>query len=519
MPDLRGGGRSERLRRATRRVFGLVVGREPVLVGLMATMVCLSAFAVWQATRASQRADDTAAQMRVVESQRQVWESRRQTSLNHDVQVLTRYCDTLVAHTAALYQLLGKNPDASGVIPTELELEALSSLSLGGIPQHTCTADSTSADRYEIDRVDAALPSYPGDAAELQSAFRSWQSDELRLMTAGLLFAVALLGLIGIDLLSDRAQRPRRLSARAVRRGQGIGLVIATITFVVGVSLVLLFGDGLQIALVALGLGLVIASRLWRGRRWTALVERVDVPHPHWWAEVLGALTLVAFSASALGLTSVSGKERDYRAESEAQRVVAAGLSEQAQLQASRDLFAVAELAAADAAIAAADLSGQYDGGRAAGERRDEREAFLGRLEKSLSDQFAERAKNSDSRGCPGQPANTSTDARTLMSDVLASPDNLAWHVYGLQEPALECNVIADQTAAAADRWSSRASLFTVALVLLGLSGFLLALAADPSRSGPMANRLLRAGAFGAGLGLVIAVIVPLRAVAGGEGR
>lgn len=514
----REGGRSDRWRTWVRRGVALVVDREPVLVTLMAIMVSLSAFAVWQATRASERADDTAAQMRVVDSQRQVWNSRRQTSVDHDVEVLASYCETLVQHNIALYQLLSRNPDASAVIPTELSLEALSNLSLGGVPEDPCGSDVSATARSVIDRVEASLPTYPGDATVLEAELKGAQSDELWLMTAGLLFAVALFGLIAIDLLGDRAQRPRRLGRRAIWTGQRIALTVAVVAFLVGIGIVLLLGDLLHVALLALGLGLLVSSRLWRGSRWIAATSRLDVRHPHWWAEVLGAITLVAFSASALGLTTVSGEERELRADSEAQRAVAAGLSEQAQVEAGRQLSAVAELSSADAAIASAALSGDVEGGQAAGERRDKQEKFADELARSLNDQVDARAKSAGTQGCPVFSASARTDARSLMSTVTDSAANLPWYVHRMQEPALACNVVADESAASADRWSSRVSFFTIALVLLGLSGFLLALAADLSRSVRISNWLLHVGAIGAIFGLVIAIVVPLRSAVAGNG-
>ena len=90
-------------------------------------------------------------------------------------------------------------------------------------------------------------------------------------------------------------------------------------------------------------------------------------------------------------------------------------------------------------------------------------------------------------------------------------------HIHELQEAALACNVVADVRGASAARWSSRQSALTVSLVLLGLAGFLLALAADPGRSAPMANWLLRAGAVGAAVGVFMAASIPIGTLGGPE--
>ena len=63
--------------------------------------------------------------------------------------------------------------------------------------------------------------------------------------------------------------------------------------------------------------------------------------------------------------------------------------------------------------------------------------------------------------------------------------------------------------------WSSHGSSFTVALVVLGLAAFLLALASSSERTTRSSRTLLIIGAAGTGLGVVLALL-PLPALLGG---
>ncbi|HET9945575.1 MAG TPA: hypothetical protein VFR56_07975, partial [Actinomycetes bacterium] len=72
---------------------------------------------------------------------------------------------------------------------------------------------------------------------------------------------------------------------------------------------------------------------------------------------------------------------------------------------------------------------------------------------------------------------------------------------------------------AAADTWDRRAGSFTVALVVLGLAGFLLALAADRERSAAPARWMLRVGVLAAVFGGLVAVSAAVSSTVGAAGR
>lgn len=481
----------------------------------MAVMVCLSAFAVWQGTRASDAADDVAAQVRAVQAQRQVWEGKLRTYVDHDVQVLGRYCDELVARDAAVYELMGDKPNAADVVPGQLAVRSLTAMSLGGIPSEACSAvgpgSATSAERYSIGRAEAAMPLHPGDVLELESAGVQLHRDELWLMGAGLLFAVALFGLIGVDVMGDRGHRPHRLSGIAVRRWRAAAVLIALVAFLGALCLLVGYGKTSHVVVTLLAVTALVLLR-WRGsRRARSTSRRLDLRHPQWWAEVIGALTLVAFSAAALGLASVSGEARSFRALADGRRDVSATLAQEGQLAALRDLSGAVQVALLDGEVAAADLRDDPLAARAADARRTQLETFQSELEKSVRSQLSARGAEADSLGCPGAVRGPDKETRTLLAELQNGGAAARQHIYAMQEATLECNVLTEEAGASADQWSSRASLLTVSLVLLGLSGFLLALAADLGRTPGTANWLLRTGVSGALAGIAVGLVVPIQ--------
>ena len=503
-----------------------VISHERVLVRLMALTICLSAFSVWQATWASDNADAVAAEIRATQSQQQVWETTLQTYVDHDVRVLAKYCDFAQERDAALYRMLDVDlADAAAVTPGELGMRSLAPLVLGGVPEEPCAGGGAAppgAETYSIARAESALKPSPGDVTGMSWQATSLLRQERWLMVAGLLFAISMFGLIGIDALRDRQQRPARLSPRSVRRGQRLSLALATAAFTTGLVIVAKWGRWGPLIGFCVVIALVV-TWWWRpqwgpsrspSRRGLSLRLR----HPQWWAEVVGALTLVAFSAAALGLSYVSGQEREARSRSDAESVVSTTRSQQGQVTAMRELDAASEVAVLDARLVAASLRDDFDAADAAAARRDHLESLLNELEASVRAQLSSRPSEDETSGCPAVRPQPDADARALLGQIEdRAAGAVLEHIHALQEGAMACYAASGVTASIAERWSARASAFTIALVLLGLSGFLLALAADPGRTSGMANWLLRIGAFGALSGLVFGMSVPVRVLRDGD--
>jgi hypothetical protein len=514
--------------RSGRAAANAVLDHETVLVTLMVITTALSAFSVWQATRASDEADDVAAQARVVQTDTVRESSYLQTLVDFDLNVLRAYCASLVERNVAVATLFSnEQSDVSGVVAGDLTLRALLPLLRGDAPATPCPNGQPATDGsfgYSIQRAQQSeapeqAPDLEGpaggQAANLTAKAARLASQERWLMTAGLVFAVALLGLIMIDVLADRPKRPAGLRDQMVRRSRYWSLAVATASLLLGAAILAWWADRLYLLGMGAVLALLIAAR-----------ARTAVPRafggflrfpprlrsqPHWWAEVLGVLTLVAFSAAALGLSLVTVRERQIRAESESQQVAAQQLLQTNERAALRDLAAAAQLAILDSQVAAANQEQATDDANAISARRGIIAERDHAIEVSVRKPLADLPAGSDT-ACPSAPS-VAKSADDLLKEGRDRPQVFAAYVSAQQQAVRACDILAALTRDEATSWASRASIFTVALVILGLAGFLLALAADPDRSRHNARWLLGFGILGMLLGVAFALSVPLRAI------
>jgi tetratricopeptide (TPR) repeat protein len=514
--------------RSGRGAANAVLDHETVLVTLMVITTALSAFSVWQATRASDEADDVGAQARVVQTDTVRESSYLQTLVDHDLNVLRTYCASLVERDVAVATLTSKQPDISGVVAGDLTLRALLPLLRGDAPATPCPDGQPATDGrfgYSIQRAQQSVTPEQaselegpavGQAASLTARAARLASQERWLMTAGLVFAIALLGLIMIDVLADRPKRPAGLRDQTVRRSRHSSLAVATASLLLGAAILAWWADRLYLLGISAVLALLIAARA-RTAVPPAFGGFLRFParlrgQPHWWAEVLGVLTLVAFSAAALGLSLVTVRERQLRAESERQQVAAQQLLQTNERAALRDLAAVAQLAILDSQVAAANQEQATDDANMLSARREivaERDQAI---EASVRKALAELSAGGSDTACPSAPS-VARSADDLLEEGRDRPQVFAAYVSAQQQAVRACDILTALTRDEATGWASRASIFTVALVILGLAGFLLALAADPDRSRHNARWLLGFGGLGMVLGAAFAVSVPLRAI------
>jgi hypothetical protein len=516
--------------RKGRNAAHAVLDRETVLVTLMAIAIALSAFSVWQATRASDEADEVGAQARVVQADTIRDSSYLQTLVDHDLNVLKLYCASLLERDVAVASLFSDDrPDVSGVVAGDLTLRALRPLLRGYEPDEPCPDAqlAASGDRRgysalaaqqsggALGRASELWGPEVGQAARLTARAATLSSQERWLMTAGLVFAVALLGLIMIDVLLDRSKRPAGLRDRTVRRWQHWSLAVATAGLLLGAAILATMGDPPYLLGMGVVLALVIAART------KAKVPRAvagflrfsggSSGQPHWWAEILGAFTLVVFSASALGLSYVTVREREARAQSERQQAASQQLLQAGEQDALRDLAAVAQLAILDSQVAAANQEQALEEANAISARRVVVAERVQAIEESVRDELTHLPSSGSKADCPFE-RNKARPASDLLEEGRERPQAFAEYVSAHQEAARACDILSALTRNNATGWASRASVFTVALVILGLAGFLLALASDPDRSQHSARWLLWVGALGMLLGLAVALTVPLRA-------
>ena len=509
------------LRRHAINTAHAVLDRETILVTLMTLNVILSAFSVWQATRASDEADGVSVQVRVLQATTTRDLSHLQTLVDHDLDVLRSYCASLIERDIAVATLVTGEPDMPGVVASDLTLRWLKPLLRGDVPNEPCPAVKPGVNGeergYSVLRVqqaetglDQALQT-EGSVINLSAAAARLSSQERWLMAAGLIFTVALLGLIMIDVLSEGSKRPGRLGDRTVRRCQYVSLGVATFAAFSGGAVLAAKCDPLHLLGIAVVLALIVLARrktVTPGPIRRLLTVRKPLRgEPHWWAEILGALTLVVFSATALSLSSFTVQERAARTLSEREHAVAQQLLQSAEQDALRDLAAVAQLARFDAELAAANQA-RPDDAEAIVERRNVVAERIETLQGWVGEQQARLTKGELKDDCAVKNSDVTQSADDLLVAGRDRPEAYAEYLYAAQQAARTCDILSALTRSEAVGWASRASDLTLALVILGLAGFLLALASDPDRSRPNARWLLWAGGLGMLLGAAVAVLV-----------
>jgi hypothetical protein len=226
-----------------------------------------------------------------------------------------------------------------------------------------------------------------------------------------------------------------------------------------------------------------------------------------WWAELAGGIALVALALVALELSAVAGRGRAARAEADRQSVAAERLVEAGEQAALHDLATSAELAALDSRVASAN---QEPGATDESERIDHARDVVA----EHGDAVAEGSGGAPDRGlvpnetCPDGARPTRPGYEALLAAAWTEEGTVPGHLAASREDGFACDVLAGLSRAEADVWSARAAVLTVALVAIGLGGFLLALAADPARTAGPARWLLSLGIAGVAAGASAALFV-----------
>ncbi len=512
-------------------VSSALIRRDAALVAAMAVVVTLSAFAVFQATRAADEADEVLGQAQVLQTQLDRQSAYEDSLVQHDLSVLGAYCGYAVERDVAAVSALTDTPDTASLVRGTLSMQALDPLIVGDTSTQCATDPGDPTSSYSLREVQQAHRpqlSVQGGAVEGVSGLTTdaigFGDRERGLMLAGLLYAVALAALIAVDALDSRDSRPGRLGARLVRRLQQAAVAVAAVAAAAGsVLLIRDVVDGAMLAgLLVLLLLAVVGRRLALHRTGKGRVRLPAWGRPQWWSQVIGAVTLVAFSAAALAFSHVSTQEREESAVADQLSVAAQRLQIEGQQQALGDLSAAAlvlQARAGQAATAQADLrddaAGQAD--TASGDAQlAETDRQLQELEAAI--QAQEVVESVDLQpgqalvsACPSAASSGTDSAEAVppespgvLADLLTSPDQVTWQLSSVQQPTRACDVVTELTRANARVWAQDGSTLSVALVVLGLAGFMLALGADPDRSARSARSLLGIGAVGTVVGLVL---------------
>jgi hypothetical protein len=488
----------------------------------MAVAASLSAFSFWQATRFADEDAGLRERARVATTEAARDERELQALVDFDLDLSTSYCAASTERDAALLDLIEApldeaRPATDALVTQRLRAGSLWNLLQADWPATPCAgSDQPSADSYSVDsarewRV-AGDPTFGSAGAPVASGERtSAAQGERLLMYAAVAFAGALLLLTAANLATPRDTGGG--GSRPDRRGRWARMWYVLAWCALGVGAVLMVGEAplvettswVAATLAALALAFAVVTVVGRRRSST----RAGGHSIRWWAELVGGLTLVALALAALELSVVAGRQRATRAEADRLSATAERMLEDGEQSALHDLATVAELAELDAREAAANQvaasSGLADRIGAAHESAETHAATVERLPSTRT--RPEAGPDDVAAMCPTTTRPAATyDA--LLTASRTDPLALSAHVAAEREDGTACTVQAALSRSEADAWAERAATVTVALVTLGLGGFLLALAADPDRTPAPARWLLSLGIVGVAAGGLLALSV-----------
>lgn len=511
---------------------------EWAIVILLVAAAVLSAIAFWQATRFADLSTDLANQARFAAAQQSQSQSAFWATIRHDRHVVVDCLAAVSSRDAGLAEYSGSFRDdaLATVVAAEQTRIALQPL-LINTPE--CgTLDVERALEYERFAGTDRLAGGDWQTLLVRSARAS--SGETLAMTSAVLFAVTLLLLT----LADSSLRPsliRIWMGLAVLVCVGAAAVAAMAFWAAGdfpVGAMALFLGFLVLVLVS-GRAFAVGSPHWFARAanprasrmltfLTPIAARLN-RRVRWWAEIFGALTLVLFALAALGFSHSANVERTVTVDADRLTVEARQALELGQQSATAALDHVARLAELDARLAASTRFSPGSVSAHSEARSAVRESW--REETDAHDDLLTALRGggieagSDAHGGLQTAPNTclgdddifvwsEPGAETaaplpelLMAGLRTDPDTPFDLIQRAGAAGLRCSAAAAITWKLAERWGEHASLFTVALVILGLAGFLFALAADPDRSMRPRRWLLLAGIVGFGTGLTVTAL------------
>ena len=496
-----------------------VAHRDYVMVAFMVVFATLSALSVYQATRADDVADSRLGVLRIVEADAARQSGLLQTVIVHDLRVLTQYCGAESLRHDAMTDLLNGEPNPAKIASATITTRLLKPLLLGdrlaqcASPSQPASYDVARARQSVADiQPKGALPDVPPGQQDVKIATSG--TAEQSLMTAGLLFAVALALLITIDLLGRTEDRPRVLGSGQLTALRRSLLVLTALCAVAATLLLAIFTVALPVDAESryITIGVIALLLVWNALagRWRVMPHflRAASSRPQWWAEVIGAGVILVFSLTALGLSSIGAREREASMRADALQSSAQQIQQQGEQTAFRDLAAAATSAQFVEQTAEAATM-RLENAEPSASELDEILKIESDFEKQATTFDAtvrEQVSKSAGKICPApmQVAEAQPPDPSDRYQELAEAGRSDWLVFNYQEPALACDAATEIARAETRVWARHGSSLTVALVVLGLAGFMLALASASKREVRVSRSLRAAGVLGLATGLVL---------------
>lgn len=500
-----------------RRLVG-VTRRDAIVVLVISVAMSLSAYAVYQATRAADEARGAYNEARTVDAELNRQSAHLQSLVDSDLRVLSPYCDAVARERSAWPGVLSYETDIETLVSASLGAWALSALLQGdyGARCDPDTAYSVEEAFESLRDQSAGTVASQSRARALLSQAKAFDTHEALLMASGALFALVVALLITIGVV--RSRRPDT-DDQGRLRALPVALAIAwPLALLAGGVLLAVAAVDRLVAYIVLGAAVVLlALGAWWGLRAPARADdgSEGSPRARLFAELFGALVLVLFSAAAVGYAYLSVQERDATARADAAVAVANDVQQTTRQEAMRDVSNVALIARLDAeGVAAAqraavDLEADVPAQADVDARLELLSSDLRRIEEGVRAETRTLSQDRADAACTAPPPSDTPDPLELYRKAQDDATALSEHLWAAQEPARLCDIVAALTRDEARSWASHASTFTVCLVLLGLAAFILGLAADRDRTRQSAWVLFGVGSASA----LIAVFAMLFAV------
>ncbi len=508
----------------------------------MVASAVLSAVAFFHATTFADRSTELTNQARFGAAEESQGRSAVNATLIHDQRVLLGCLTSIQARDAAITEYSRRFDDRSiaAVVESEQRRNALEALLISdSSPGCANYQVATELEHTEFFR----RQSGEADPRSLLEQSGRYAAAEPLAVVAAVLFAVVLLLLTLADSSSQR---------RWIRVWLGCAAVVGAVAAILAAAALWTAGEitGQTFALIA-AIVAVLGALLWLtaratagswilariGRRSGELTSRAPSPRlqamrreVRWWAEVLGAVTLVVFAVAALGFSLSSTRQRDAVVAADRFTLEAREALELGEQSALAVLGYVAELAELDASSAAESDATPAGAATTPSKAIAElaRRTVLARWEaeqqewQKLLDQSRDgQAEGSEVPGSETARRSCLRDDQVLVwrqagetgdaplpiairLEQRTNADALAELVNRSSIGSIQCSTRAAISWQEARGWSDRAGRFTVALLILGLAGFLFALAADPDRTIRPRRWLLGSALAGLAVGLAV---------------
>ncbi len=465
-----------------------------LIVILAVASAVFSGVAFWESSRLGNDSDDLVTRTRYAQVEEDQRRSTLQAGIAHDLRVSQR-CRTaehLRDDALVHYSQSFEERDLAELVDAELERVTLESL--GTVPYEQVCApfnESTLSRIFAVEETGQRLFE-ASDPATLRAASERLGDAEKLAVAATVVFALALLALA----LAEQAVRAsllrRCLAVAAVSLAAGFALIIGStwVSKQIPVTAMLVAGTS---GLVMAVLGALVISERPRVRQWRYRLGfggRVILL-----AEVLGAVSVVALTLSAWGFTASSVGERDAIAEADAltsQARRALQLGQESTLASLDFMQELAELEprAPEAVHEWAERASEmWNNEQGAWERLVEEQASdpaapgtgrdcLNHITTEVVLPWRSHLSGRDAPGIDDQQGPVPFP-RAVLIEFRDDPGIVSQLVSATASGSTVCSTQAAIVSQRGLGWGDRALDFAVAIVVLGLAGFLFALAAS----------------------------------------